>query len=285
MMERDGAGYEAVVFAGGGCRCVWQLGFWDVAAPALALSPRTVGAVSAGAAMACMVFSDTVELGLAYFKRRAAANQRNAYPLNVFRGKPVFPHEEIYRDTILASLDGAAFERLRAGPDIRILLTRPPRWLGPRSSLLLGFVAYELDNLVARSVHAMVGRRIGFEPEVALVRDCRSREDVADLILHSSCTPPFTSALRRGNRPVLDGGLIDAAPVEVVGAPAPRTLVLLTKPCREDEVPRIAGRTYVRPSGPVPVHKWDYTSPAGVQQAFDLGRRDGERFIGHAIAA
>jgi predicted patatin/cPLA2 family phospholipase len=285
MSERDGEGYQAVVFAGGGCRCVWQLGFWGVAAPALGLRPRTVGAVSAGAAMACMVFSESVDRGLAYFKRRAAANQRNAYPLNVFRGKPVFPHEEIYRDTILASLDVAAFERLRAGPDIRVLLTRPPQWLGPRSSLLLGFVAYELDNLVARSVHAIVGRRIGFEPEVASIRDCGSPEEVADLILHSSCTPPFTGALRRDNRPVLDGGLIDAAPVEVVGAPAPRTLVLLTKPHREEEIPCIAGRTYVRPSGPVPVHKWDYTSPAGVQQAFDLGRRDGERFIGHAIAA
>jgi len=30
----------------------------------------------------------------------------------------------------------------------------------------------------------------------------------------------------------------------------------------------------------VPIYKWDYTSPAGLQAAFDLGRRDGERFAG-----
>jgi hypothetical protein len=26
------------------------------------------------------------------------------------------------------------------------------------------------------------------------------------------------------------------------------------------------------------VWSWDYTNPAGLQAAFDLGRRDGERF-------
>jgi predicted acylesterase/phospholipase RssA len=278
-------GYEAVVFAGGGCRCVWQLGFWQVVAAEMDLHPRMIGAVSAGAAMACMIVSDRVHEGLAYFKHRARANERNAYPLNVFRGGRVFPHEEIYRDTILANLDAAAFANLMAGPDIRVLLTRPPRWLGPRASLVVGFMAYEIEQFVAATVHPTFARRFGFEPEVASVRDCRSPEEVADLILHSSCTPPFTSAYRRGDRLVLDGGLIDGAPVEVVGEPAPRTLVLLTKPHPDDQIPRAEGRTYVRPSEAIPVYKWDYTSPDSVQQAFDLGRRDGDRFIGQAIAA
>ncbi len=36
---------------------------------------------------------------------------------------------------------------------------------------------------------------------------------------------------------------------------------------------------YVAPSEEVPVSKWDYTSPDGVQAAFELGLRDGERFV------
>lgn len=278
-------GYEAVVFAGGGCRCVWQLGFWDVVAPEIGLEPHVVGAVSAGAAMACMIFSGRVREGLADFMRRARSNQHNAYPLNALRGGRVFPHEKIYRDTILSSLDPEAYQRLMSGPDIRVLLTRPPRWLGPRASLLLAFMAYEIEQFVAATVHPTVGRRMGFEPEVASVRECRTPEAVADLILHSSCTPPFTSAYWRGERPVLDGGLIDGAPVELVGVPAPPTLVLLTKPYPTSHLPHVEGRTYACPSEPVPIYKWDYTSPGGVQRAFDLGRRDGERFIGHALAA
>lgn len=44
-----GGGFDAVVFAGGGTRCTWPMGFWSAAAPALELSPRQVAAVSAGA--------------------------------------------------------------------------------------------------------------------------------------------------------------------------------------------------------------------------------------------
>lgn len=34
--------YNAVVFAGGGNRCVWQAGFWQAAAPACGLAPRVL---------------------------------------------------------------------------------------------------------------------------------------------------------------------------------------------------------------------------------------------------
>jgi hypothetical protein len=269
---------EAVVFAGGGCRCFWQVDFWQVAAPALRMQPRVVGGVSAGAAMACMAFADAVTDGIAYFKARVAANRRNAYPLNLFKRRPVFPHPQIYRDTVLATLDAARLARLHAGPDIRVLIALVPRWLGPRSGFLLGLLAYEAEALIPVSPHAALGRRAGFVPEVASVHDCRSPEDVADLILHSSCTPPITPVYRRGARPVLDGGLIDSAPLETIPPPPP-TLVLLTKPYPPEAIPAVAGRIYVQPSQPIPIHKWDYTNPDRVQTTYDLGRRDGERFV------
>jgi hypothetical protein len=274
--------FDAVVFAGGGCRCFWQVGFWEVAAPALGLRPRVAGAVSAGAAMACMLLADAVRDGVAYFKSRVADNRRNVYPLNALAGRPMFPHPQIYRDTILATLDAARLERLRAGPDVRVLVALVPRWLGPRSGFLLGLLAYEAETFVQRGPHAALGRRAGFVPQVASVRECRTPEDLADLILHSSCTPPITPVYRRGARAVLDGGLIDSTPVETIPAPQPPMLVLLTKQYPPGSIPRVPGRVYVQPSEPIPIHKWDYTSPERVQATYDLGRRDGERFARRA---
>jgi len=69
--------YDAVVFAGGGCRCFWQVGFFQAVATELDLRPTQVAGVSAGAAMACMLFSGAAEAGLTYFTRRIARNERN----------------------------------------------------------------------------------------------------------------------------------------------------------------------------------------------------------------
>jgi len=79
--------------------------------------------------------------------------------------------------------------------------------------------------------------------------------------------------------------LIDSAPLETIPAPAPPTLVLLTKPFPPECIPCVSGRVYAQPSQPVPVHKWDYTNPDGVRAAYDLGRRDGERFVDHVCRA
>lgn len=269
--------WDAAVFAGGGCRCFWQAGFWSVTGPALGLRPRVVAAASAGAAFACAVFGDAVERVLEDFVRRTAANPRNAYPRNLLSGRPVFPHEAMYRETILANLDAEALARLRMGPEIRVVLARPPAWLDGPGALAAAMLAYQLDQLGPDRAHAVWGRRLGFRAEWVAAQRCESAEALAELILHSSCSPPVTPLYRRGARVVLDGGLVDNAPVEAVGDAA-RTLVLLTRPLAGPALPRAPGRTYVGPSRPVPIHKWDYASPARVRATFDLGRRDGEAF-------
>jgi len=274
--------YDAVVFAGGGCRCFWQAGFWKETAPALELAPRVVSAVSAGSAFACAIFANAVEGVLEEFTRRAAANRSNVYPGNALRGRPVFPHEEIYRGTILAVLDDEAVGRLHRGPDIRVSVARPPAWLGDRSGLLAALMAYQVESRALR-VHALWARRLGFTTEGIPVSECLHPEQIAELILHSSCSPPATPFYRREGRAVLDGGLVDNAPVDLVG-PARETLVLLTRHYDERALPRIPGRHYVCPSEPVPIEKWDYTSPERVWRTYDLGRRDGEAFARRALA-
>lgn len=88
--------------------------------------------------------------------------------------------------------------------------------------------------------------------------------------------PPLTPQARRDGIALLDGSLVSNVPIEGVAQNAGETLVLLTRPF--SKLPSVAGRTYVQPSRPVPVGAWDYTNEAAVQCAFDLGRRDGERF-------
>jgi hypothetical protein len=82
---------------------------------------------------------------------------------------------------------------------------------------------------------------------------------------------------------VLDGGIADNVPAAAVDGNDGPTLVLLTR--RYPRLPRHPARVYVQPSAPVSVSAWDYTDPAGIQAAFDLGRRDGEAFAMAATAA
>jgi hypothetical protein len=69
---------------------------------------------------------------------------------------------------------------------------------------------------------------------------------------------------------------VSNVPIEGVAQNSGETLVLLTRRFRK--LPSVPGRTYVQPSQPIPVGAWDYTNEVALQRAFDLGRRDGERF-------
>ncbi|MDG2304802.1 MAG: patatin-like phospholipase family protein [Candidatus Binatia bacterium] len=276
--------YDAMVLAGGGCRCFWQVGFYETVAPELNLRPKQVAAVSAGSAMACMLFSGTVEQGLEYFTDRAGRNERNIYPENLWGDAPVFPHEEIYRETILHACDQAALDRLRQGPDVRVLLSRPPEWLGSLGGVAVGFLAYEAEKLLSPSVHPELARRLGFSSEVVSLATCETPAALAEVILQSSCTPPFTPVYLRDEVPVLDGGLVDNVPVSALTDEAENVLVLLTRRYPDDVIPAVAGRTYVQPSESIPVEKWDYASPDLVLAALDLGRRDGESFLSSRAA-
>lgn len=272
--------FEQVVFAGGGHRCWWQAGFWDVFAPAAGLAPRVVAGVSAGAATACMLLANDAHAGLAHYRKALAGAPRNAYWANLFRrGRPVFPHDAIYRVALATLLGGDRFERLRRGPEIRIVYARPPSGLGPRAGVALGMLAYTLEKHLARPLHPTWGRKLGFTAGIGRVADCPDVESLVALIIASSCTPPFTPIQYIDGRPTIDGGLVDNVPVDAVAAGRP-TLVLTTRRYRERAPIFMEGaRTYVQPSRRIPVASWDYTAPAAYEAVYRLGRRDGERAL------
>ncbi len=275
------APFQAMVWGGGGCRCFWQLGFWEATAEALDLrgSLRAVSAVSAGAAMACAALLGEGRRTLERFKLATADNPRNAYPANLLRpGARLCPHTDMYRAAMSAAVDQQSLLRLQRGPDLRIYIGRPPRWLGPRTGLALGLSLYLVERHGGDPLHGGIAARAGFTAEVARVRDCRTPEELIDMVLASSCTPPFTPAMRRGGRAIIDGSVVQSAPLDALPDPPGRTLVLLTRRYGTMPPPR-ADRIYITPSRPIAISKWDYTSPDGVQDTFDLGQRDGERFL------
>jgi predicted acylesterase/phospholipase RssA len=271
--------FDAVVFAGGGTRCLWQVGFLEIVAPALNIKPQVVACVSAGAAMASMVYAGKARECLEYFKEITGKNKKNFYPGNLFTDKPSFPHYDMYRETVLKFMDDRALKQLKKDADIKVLLARPPKWLGPRSATFVGFLSYSIEKKIVFPVHSSWSMKLGFVPEVVSVRDCETPDDLADLILQSSCTPPFVPIMYRNGGTVLDGGLVDNVPIMALKGFQGEALLMLTRQYAPEKMINIPGRTYVQPSGPIPITKWDYTSPGGLQTTYDMGRRDGERFV------
>lgn len=277
--------FYSVIFAGGGNRCVWQAGFWDVAAPALGLKPKVVASVSAGACIAAMALTGRTSESMTYMKAKTGANPKNFYLENLFNGKPVFPHLGIYRQALLDILDDGALEQLKQGPDLRVLLARPPAWVRPMMGVFLGFLSYTLEKHLFHPLHPQWALKAGFKAEVVSVSACRDSQELADLILASSCTPPMVPAMYRNGRPVLDGGLIDNVPVAALEPHEFPALVLLTRRYPPHLLQGQSDRVYLQPSRPVPAGKWDYTNPQALQETFDLGRRDAEMLLQKAPQA
>ncbi len=278
--------FEQVVFAGGGHRCWWQAGFWDVLRAESELSPRVIAGVSAGAATACLVYAVHSLEALSYYDellgpRADRPPAKNFYWDRLWRpGVRALPHDDIYRAALLTLFDAERFKTLMwQAPEIRVVYARIPAWLGPRSATLAGMVAYNLEKHLFRPLHPSWGRKLGFRPEVERVQDCKSHQELASLLIASSCTPPFTRHEKRGDGYTLDGGLIDNVPVFAV-APEHSTLVMLTRryPAHAPVFMR-EGRVYVQPSQPIPTSAWDYTRPQRYRDTYALGRKDAFSFL------
>lgn len=269
--------FDNIVFAGGGNRCFWQAGFWETLSRELPLAPKTIASVSAGSAISSALFAGKIQETLEITKEVMSKNAKNRYLKNLIGPDSVYPHAKLYRQIILRALDSEAFLRMKNGPENRILLAHIPRWLGPRSAVLLGLGAYQLEKHMTHPVHPVLGRKLGFRSEFVPASSCQSIESLADVILGSSCTPPFTPMMHHNGKPILDGGMVDNVPVHGISDDSGKTLVLLTRPYKS--LPSHSNREYVQPSRKVDVQSWDYTSPEKVQLTFELGRSDAIRYL------
>ena len=280
--------FDQVVLAGGGNRCWWQAGFWHVLNEKIPQTPKKLIAISAGAATACLFYArpgkNGAEWGLNYYAHALDKVRKNANWSNLFSSEPIFPHHQIYRSA-LKNILGGGFDLIKRGPEIEIGLAKTPAWLGPRLSVAVGLTVYNLEKHFKKSLHPTLGKTIGFTREFIRAQDCSSEDDLIELILQSSCTPPFTPVMYRGGQAVLDGGLVDNVPIDGLspspeGVPRSEVLVLLTRRYSQPDylIKELPGLrlTYVQPSRPVPISSWDYSHHELMPLTYQQGRADAE---------
>lgn len=269
--------WRNVVLQGGGIRSFWQGGFLSVVAPHWPQQPNLY-CVSASSAIACSHAAGRLMDAVEIFKTAASRNPKNVYPSRLFSSRPMFPHAQIYRTALLELFDAAAVRTLAQGPEVQVLLCRTRPSLSPAGAFGV-MVSVELSKrFAARRLCASFIRMGGLHREFIDARSCRDGETIADMIIASSCTPPFTPFARFGDRNALDGGVLESVPTSGLKADSGPTLVLLTR--KQSAVTRKApGATFVAPTEPLICSPWDYTRPELIAEFVELGQRDGERFL------
>jgi predicted acylesterase/phospholipase RssA len=274
--------FEQVVFAGGGHRCWWQAGFWELIQPSLALRPRVIVGASAGAATACLLYANTSETALAYYERVLANQKSNVLWGNLFkRGEPLMPQERIYRQALKDLLGGAQYKQLQwSAPEIRIVFSRPPAGWPAGVATVLGMAGYSLEKALFKPLHPKLGKRLGFQREIVRLQDLKGEHELIDALLASSSTPPMTSRQYYRDGVALDAGLVDNIPIDAIDEAGGPVLVMATR-----QYPQHApvfsrhGMMYVQPSEKIPVRNWDCTNPAAYRATYDLGRKDAMSFL------
>jgi hypothetical protein len=148
-------------------------------------------------------------------------------------------------------------------------------------AVLLALSAYNIEKRFRKEmIHPTFGTRLGFKAMAFDARDCETPQALADLIIASSATPPFTSLGSFDGQRLLDGGIIDNAPAFLADAipSVSRNLVLLTRPYPSHVIGRKGSRLYLAPDTDLPVHRWDYTRPELIDATIETGERDAERY-------
>ena len=276
----------ALTLAGGGNRAFWQLGilerWWDRLLPRLG----AIAACSAGASTAITWLSGRQVETHRYWLGRRQHVTRNFRWEGLLPGRRLTPHEPIYRDTLRHALEDGGLDRIRVLPfPVLILTASLPGWLPAPLASALGMAAYSMEREMNRGrLHPGSGRRLGFRPVVVDARSSETPDDLIDLVLASSATPPFTRIGRHRGVRLLDGGMVDNAPAFVADSVpgVRRNLVLLTRPYPDASVGLQGSRLYLCPTEPVPINRWDYTRLERVEATLALGKQDAERH-GEAI--
>jgi len=274
MQERD----VAITFAGGGNRAFFQLGLMKLLGPLLAPRLGAIAACSAGACVATLWLAERAAETHAYWVKRREGVTRNLDVRRVFARQPIAPHGAVYRDTLLFSFREGGFEKVVAQPfPIWIMAARFPGGWPASLAVAAGLGAYSLEKAVRKEmIHPSFGKRLGFQPFIFDARDCRTPEELTDLVLASSASPPFTPVGRFGGEALLDGGMVDNVPAFVAerDRAVKLNVVLLTRPYPARVLGRSGARYYIAPSSPVPIDRWDYTRPERLEATIEMGERE-----------
>jgi len=268
----------ALTFAGGGNRSFYALGLLHHWGERLLPRVAAIAASSAGACVATVWLSGRETQTRRFWLARRQGVRRNFEWTRLLRGQRPTPHAPILRDTMRCAFAEDGLDRIRAAPfPVLVVTARPPRLLPASVGALLGFTAFTLEQRVRGDfVHPKLGRAVGFTPHVVDARQCESAEQLTELVISSSATPPFTPVGRFGGGRLLDGGIIDVAPASVAeGVPGVRrNLVMLTRPYAASCLGQQGSRLYVAPTRTPALSVWDYTRPDLLDEIIATGERE-----------
>ncbi|MBL4688205.1 MAG: patatin-like phospholipase family protein [Nannocystaceae bacterium] len=269
-----------LTFAGGGNRAFYQLGLLHQWAERILPRTAAIAACSAGACVVTLFLAERERITRDFWRARRQHVTKNVDFTRLLRGRGIIPHGRIYRDTLLCAYADGGLQRIRAQPfPILIVTAEIPRLMTSTAAALLGFSAYNLEKRVRRNmVHPTLSRRLGFRPHVVDARECETPEELTDLVIASSSSPPFTPVGRFRGRRLLDGGLIDNVPAsaaeDVDGVQY--NLVMMTRPYPAEVTGQQGKRLYIAPTVVPPVTAWDYTNPDLIDATIAQGEREAE---------
>jgi predicted acylesterase/phospholipase RssA len=269
--------YETVVFAGGGNRCFWQSGFWDVLQQRQSLPPKRMLGVSAGAIMACNAQAGIADRFLSMAKKNFDANQYNINWRKLLNGTRPFPHFEILRNTLIDSYDECAFTQLKLGSEVQVLCTALPKSLLSIPQLFIAQIIYYANKLTTNKLHPNWSTKLRVKPHWKSSYQCRNFKELYSLLLASCSIPPVFPMTTYDDKILVDGGFIDNVPTCWEHEELGKTIVLLTR--RYELLPQIENRIYVQPSQSLPANSLNCTSGSELQQTYDIGRLDALAFI------
>ncbi|MBI3394352.1 MAG: patatin-like phospholipase family protein [Spirochaetia bacterium] len=282
-----------LALSGGGCKAFFGLGVGKVLLEA-GIPITAISGTSAGSAMALSLVSGVADSVVSYFYAVTYRNRSNFYWSRLLRGKRPFPHERMYRRTIATYTDYEVVRKSHIKVAINTLLVPPERFpldQPLRRFRLLAEVGQafrdELKNAekgIFKPLMPGVAMRAGLEEVIFRNEDFTSNRKAEDIILAASSAPPLVAFQRMddGNY-YLDGGITNNLPVTQLGEQDIVIAVYYEEMTRrffelsggED------GRTivYIRPDTHLPITTWDYANPTGVRQAYEMGRRAGEKAL------
>ena len=268
----------ALTFAGGGNRAFYSLGLMNRWADALLPRVAAVASCSAGACVITTLLSGRAREARDYWMGRTKGITRNFDWSKLLRGERPAPQGAIYRDTLMVTYSDGGLERIRSQPfPIYVVASQFP-WLLPHTlSVALGLGLYSLERSVRRAPHPMLPRTVlGFQPAVVDARVCETAQELTDLILASSSTPPFTPVGDFRGHKLLDGGMVDNAPAFVAEheAGVTRSVVVLSRVYHPSVLGVQGKRLYLAPTRQPPIGRWDYTQPHLLDETVALGEHE-----------
>ncbi|WP_338243870.1 patatin-like phospholipase family protein [Aurantiacibacter hainanensis] len=263
--------YDQVVFSGGGIRCFWHGGFLSEFGSFDDIRPSRISSVSGGALSAACWIGNREDDLLAVMQEAFVVNDSNldAHQSNFT------PHQEIYRAVVDVTLDKEAIEAIADGPAYEVSLSVPPRAVAPRVAAAVYGALYQLDQAVRSTPHLRLPTGLGLRQLRVDARQAARDGKLVDLICAAATIPPVFDVPEWQDCRVLDGGMVDKAPLPLEDDG--ETLVLLTsryRNCRE-----VPGRTYIQPSREVAADKIDFSDARKVSRTWDQGVEDGKAWL------